>query len=80
MGHRIGVGSEAANFRKSFSFLKKIPTYFIAHVDETVAVENRVVDGVKIRTYYPKVIQRPLPIMMFYHGGGFVFGNSYQIA
>src|ERR1700757_3101068 len=42
-------------------------------------VENRTIDGpegeVPIRIYWPPVDTRPLPVVVYFHGGGWVIGN-----
>lgn len=51
-----------------------------AHPDEIGHVENRTIDGphgeIPIRIYKPKnVSSEMLPIIVYYHGGGFVMGD-----
>ena len=31
--------------------------------------------GVKVRIYYPKKMEGPLPVVVYYHGGGFVIAD-----
>jgi acetyl esterase len=38
-------------------------------------VKNDNFDGVNVRIYTPKSEKQELPALIFYHGGGFVFGS-----
>ncbi len=41
--------------------------------DRTVAHGER--GDIGVRVYWPQVADRPLPVVVFYHGGGFALGN-----
>jgi acetyl esterase len=43
-------------------------------VDEVASVEDRVVDGVRVRLYRPDA-EGPVPALVFFHGGGWVVGS-----
>ncbi|MCC5580096.1 alpha/beta hydrolase [Microtetraspora sp. AC03309] len=38
-------------------------------------VRDHVVDGVRVRVYRPEPGDRPLPVVVYFHGGGWVFGS-----
>ena len=56
-----------ASMRASFSALA-------GNVPEPAHVEDRIADGVPVRVYWPQSV-KPLPILVYYHGGGWVLGD-----
>ncbi|GLX01829.1 alpha/beta hydrolase [Microtetraspora sp. NBRC 16547] len=38
-------------------------------------IRDHVVDGVRVRVYRPEPGDRPLPVVVYFHGGGWVFGS-----
>ncbi len=56
-----------ATLRSSFSALA-------GNVPEVAHVEDRTVGGVPVRVYWPQAVN-PLPILVYFHGGGWVLGD-----
>ncbi|XP_069111858.1 arylacetamide deacetylase-like [Argopecten irradians] len=48
--------------------------------DDDVMVNEELFDGVKVRLYTPRDsrLKRPLPALIFFHGGGFIIGSVDQ--
>ncbi|MFJ3908249.1 alpha/beta hydrolase [Streptomyces vinaceus] len=44
-------------------------------VVELPRIEDRLVDGVGVRIYWPQAEKAPLPVVVYYHGGGFFMGD-----
>jgi acetyl esterase len=40
-----------------------------------VTVADRIVDGITVRVYTPQGGESPRPLVVYFHGGGFVFGD-----
>ena len=44
---------------------------------DLLKIEEKIIDGIKVRIYLPKSAKKDdkLPVMVYYHGGGYVFGS-----
>ncbi|MFJ7666510.1 alpha/beta hydrolase [Lysinibacillus sp. NPDC097195] len=60
-------------------FMRCVPTWHSIHTPQLAAIENKIItvrDGqqINIRLYLPERAEK-LPVIIYYHGGGWVFGN-----
>lgn len=69
----MGLGTEYATFRDGISF--KFLNVKTIESNELIQVTDKYINEVKIRMYFPRDRAQPLPLMIFIHGGGFIFGN-----
>jgi acetyl esterase/lipase len=75
LGQRLKIGKETSNLRgilRFFSALEKVT--HDTHVD----ISNTEINDVKVRIYRPKAGKEAssnLPVMVYFHGGGYIFGS-----
>lgn len=60
-----GVEAARARFRE----LPRKPVFL------EVRAEDRVIDGVPVRIYWPADVEPSAPVVLFFHGGGWVVGD-----
>lgn len=78
---RFNIGDEVSNFRNILNALAGVATKLD---DPDVLVEFQVIENeVPVRIYSPKSASAStkLPLIIYYHGGGYVFGNpeAYEL-
>ncbi|XP_067669171.1 neutral cholesterol ester hydrolase 1-like [Haliotis asinina] len=78
IGHLLGCGSR--NNMTRMIFEKLVGTGVVSKSDPELYVTDELFDGVSVRIYYPRAAKKPLPCLVYYHGGGFVWMsvNSYD--
>ncbi len=66
---------------KQREIMEKMPPIKISDIEPVAKVEDKVVDGrngpIKMRVYSPKT-EGSLPIIAYYHGGGWIYGGIEQ--
>jgi len=74
----IDYASDGTTARALLAALPPAPSPFAAG-DEIAAIEDRTIEGpggpLSLRLYYPVQTAAPLPLTLYFHGGGFVFGS-----
>lgn len=43
--------------------------------DESLKVKDTIIDGVKVRLYQPSTVIKESPALIYFHGGGWIFGS-----
>ena len=74
----LNYGTEISNFRNILSVLS---TVLPSPKSDNINIQYKTLENVPVRVYSPKSIKsNNLPAMIFYHGGGYVFGvlESYE--
>ena len=72
------MGTEIGHFRNILAVLGGSIFQDSSSSDESVHVAYKVISNVPVRVYSPKSAnaKSSLPIMIYYHGGGFIFGST----
>jgi acetyl esterase/lipase len=78
-GSLVGLGSYVGIHRQISEFMIR---HMVVHVDPDVKETDWVFDGVPVRVYEPqnRLSNVTLPGIIYYHGGGFTFGNLEIVA
>ena len=78
MSPPIDYEQSGAQIRAAMAALPPEPSPFAAG-DEVERIEDMTIDGpagpTALRIYVPRNARLPLPVTVYYHGGGFVFGS-----
>jgi acetyl esterase len=64
----------AAQARELRAALRASFSAFAGPVPEPARIEDRTIGGIPIRVYWPHLV-KPLPILVYFHGGGWVLGD-----
>ena len=67
-----GPGRSRPRYRKVASVAESAPPVIAGWRDDVLQLEGR---DVPVRIYHPEGFVRPLPLIVYFHGGGFVIGD-----